>query len=618
MTDEQFDALVTRLEREQARSPAAYRRKVLALAFVGYAYIAAVLAVALFLLLGSLFIAVKAAAIGIKLAIVFGAFLWMVVRAMWVRLAPPEGREVARQEAPELFALLDQLQRELHVRARFHHVLITDDFNAAVVQTPRLGILGWHTNHLIIGLPLMKALTRQQLAAVLAHEIGHLAGGHARLGNWLYRLRLGWARLAALLQQSQPAGSFVFRPFFNRFVPYFSAVSFPLARANEYEADAAAARLTSPAAAAAALTTVNVMDAFLQARFWPDLHKKANDHARPQFSPFADMGRAMTASVDAEALRAWLSEAMARQTSVADTHPALADRLRAIGEQPRLASPAPDEAADRLLGGALTAITEEFDRRWQHAIASSWERRYVQVQADRKRLAELDARAQESSFEERLQRAYLTEEVGAGAGAALDMLRALNAENPTHVPTSFALGVRLLQRDDGTGTALVERAIEADDAAIAPGAQVLRDYYASHRRDEQARHWHQRLAARQAELYAAEAERNSVTPKDTFEQHGLASEQVEALRAQLAAVPGVRKAWLVRKRVQHLPERPHLVLGFTTTPWWRYTSAKRMRATLDRIIEGVVFPTSTAVICVEGRNVSIRRKMRRTTRSRVL
>ena len=59
----------------------------------------------------------------------------------------------------------------------------------------------------------------------------------------------------------------MFRPFFSRYVPYFSAVSFPLARANEYEADRNSARLTSPTAAAAALTTVNVLGNFLENRF---------------------------------------------------------------------------------------------------------------------------------------------------------------------------------------------------------------------------------------------------------------------------------------------------------------------------------------------------------------
>lgn len=233
------------------------------------------------------------------------------------------------------------------------------------------------------------------------------------------------------------------------------------------------------------------MGAFLQARFWPELHKKADDHARPQFSPFADMGGAPTATVEPDALKNWmaeqLSEAMERKTSVADTHPALADRLRAIGQEPQLAPPAPGQAADGLLGAALAPSTEEFDRRWQHAIAPAWERRRQQVQEDRKRLAEFAARAAELDFEERLQRAYLTEEVGAGADAALEMLRALNAENPAHAPAGLALGVRLLRRDDDAGIALIERAIEADADALAPGAEVLRDYHARHGRDDEAR-----------------------------------------------------------------------------------------------------------------------------------
>ena len=49
----------------------------------------------------------------------------------------------------------------------------------------------------------------------------------------------------AVLEASESKGSFLFMPFLNWFVPYFSAFSFPLARANEYEADAISVRLTS-------------------------------------------------------------------------------------------------------------------------------------------------------------------------------------------------------------------------------------------------------------------------------------------------------------------------------------------------------------------------------------
>ena len=201
MTEQEFEALVARLDQEARRHPAKYRLKVILLAYAGYAYVALVLLVAAGLFFATIPAAVYLKALVIKLALIFGGFFWVVAGAMWVRLEVPKGRPIANSEAPELFALIDKLRRSLGA-PRFHHVLITDDFNAAVVQIPRLGLLGWYRNTLLIGLPLMKALNRQQLAAVLAHEFGHLAGGHGRLGNWISldlpaSLRLGAARAGA-------------------------------------------------------------------------------------------------------------------------------------------------------------------------------------------------------------------------------------------------------------------------------------------------------------------------------------------------------------------------------------------------------------------------------------
>ena len=55
------------------------------------------------------------------------------------------------------------------------------------------------------------------------------------------------------LETTESKGSFLFKPFLDWFVPYFGAFSFPLARANEYEADAISVRLTSSRATAEAL-----------------------------------------------------------------------------------------------------------------------------------------------------------------------------------------------------------------------------------------------------------------------------------------------------------------------------------------------------------------------------
>src|SRR3989442_10711592 len=113
---------------------------------------------------------------------------------MWITMETPTGESLTRPMCPELFRMLDELCTRLRT-PRLHSVLLTPDFNAGVMQVPRLGLFGWYRSYLFIGLPLMKSLTAEQFQAVLAHELGHLARGHARAGNWIYRLRLIWQRL---------------------------------------------------------------------------------------------------------------------------------------------------------------------------------------------------------------------------------------------------------------------------------------------------------------------------------------------------------------------------------------------------------------------------------------
>jgi len=169
-------------------------------------------------------------------------------------------------------------------------------------------------------------------------------------------------------------------------VPYFSAYSLPLARAHEYQADALAVRLTSRRATAEALSAVSVIGSYLGECFWPILHRKADELPRPAFAPFSGMGNVIP-WIEEKSAHAWLARALARPTCAEDTHPALIDRLRAIGATPRLALPAPGQAADRLLGEARTRIAQELDRHWRKTIRPSWEKRYCEVQESRARFA---------------------------------------------------------------------------------------------------------------------------------------------------------------------------------------------------------------------------------------
>jgi hypothetical protein len=138
LSESEYEALVRRMERFAEGAPRAYRRRVLLLAGVGYLYL-------FFLVMGiAVVIAIAAVALWhvpallLKVLFVLGVLLVVVVRSLWVRLEPPKGEMVSRSEAPQLFALLDQLCARL-AAPPVHAVIVTEELNAAVTQVPRLG-----------------------------------------------------------------------------------------------------------------------------------------------------------------------------------------------------------------------------------------------------------------------------------------------------------------------------------------------------------------------------------------------------------------------------------------------------------------------------------------------
>lgn len=609
VTNEEFEALVGKLDEQAKRNPAGYATRVLLMALLGNAYLGVMLLLIAALLVAAAISVIWLKAAGAKIAFVIAVFLWLVLKALWIKLDPPEGTEVSKRDAPELFAMIEELRRKLG-SPRFHHVLITDDFNAGVIQDPRLGIFGWYRNYLRIGLPLAKALSVEQFKAVLAHEFGHLAKGHGAMSNWIYGQRLRWSRLMDALEEVESWGIVLFRPFLRWYAPYFNAYSYPLARANEFEADATSAKLVSPGVAAQALTAVNVVASYLEERYWPRIHKQADNLPQPAFAPYSSMGR-LASDMEPDSIHKWLKQALARKTTLDDTHPSLTERLDALKEKPCLALPEAGAAADRLLGGALERIAQAFDERWKDGILPSWQERHQEVQEGRKRLADLDekqASGAELSLQEAYDRARLTESFGDNRDSALEQLRALQARAPEDPVLLYSLGVRLLARDDEAGRTLLESAMQRDETEILRCCEALRDYCWRTGRKDEAHEWHRRLTERADLEQAGAKERDEVRLKDKFERHGLSDATLAQMQAQLKAIAGLRKAYFVRKRVQHFADRPCYVLGFRVGSLLRWHTKRRAAEVLARIKETVSFPGETLILNVEGDNYRFGRK----------
>ena len=125
MTREGFDVLVRKLENFSTKHPRLYIARIVGLVVLAYGYLLLILigSFVLALLMIAMVIRVPATA---KLAfiglIAFGGIFWAVLRGLWVKLTPPTGHEITREQAPELFALLDELRAALDCRP-FHKVL---------------------------------------------------------------------------------------------------------------------------------------------------------------------------------------------------------------------------------------------------------------------------------------------------------------------------------------------------------------------------------------------------------------------------------------------------------------------------------------------------------------
>jgi Zn-dependent protease with chaperone function len=555
-----FVAKLRRLLLLAQAHPTAYRYRVRAWGLLGYAGMYLPLLVAAGLLAKALWTVLAAGVweLAFFLALPFGV-VWKIQRALWVKIDPPTGRALGPAEAGPLHGLLREQTLALGAPA-VHSILLTTSYNAAAVQLPRLGLLGWPRNYVLVGLPLLQTLTPEQAAAVVAHELGHLRGGHGRFGAWVYRVHKTWAQLLGQLERNGRRS--LVRPVVGWYVRQFRAWSHPLRRVAELEADAAAARLTSPATLAEALCALRVRHAALAQLYWEPLEASvAHEPAPPPAAISQLLPVARTAHLPDEEAAVLLRQAVEADPDPFDTHPTLGERLAALGQPAAVPALPAITAAEAWLGPNLPALAQALDAEWAAARAAAWHERHTQLRAELTALTEELALRPPSPEAEAWQLAQHTE-AHQGAAEALPLYRAL-LDAPAHrVAAHFAVGRLLLAQDDAAGLPLLEEAMAAHPDHLGPGLALQLAYY--QRRGNHA-DLDEHLARQRQHAALAErmqAERQGCSPQDGVLAHGLPDADLAAVRAVLARpAHRVAQAWLLRKRLTYFAaEKPFFLL----------------------------------------------------------
>jgi Zn-dependent protease with chaperone function len=516
MNQEKFSALVDHLEEYAREHPVRYKIRVGALAAAGYIYIFAVVII-LLLLVATVLFYVRFNWLILKILWIPLVLIGVALRSLWVTFPEPEGLHLKQEDAPALFDLVREVEQAVQ-SPHVHQILLTDDFNAGVVQIPRLGIFGWQKNYLLVGLPLMQALSTDQFRAVLAHEMGHLSGAHSRFSGWIYRVRQTWIQIVTRLQMERRHGSFIFERFLNWYAPFFNAYSFVLARRQEYEADARAVELAGREHAASALINIELKGRFLAEDFWPNFYKQADRQSEPPADVFTRFVSAMKHRLPQDTARQWFLQVLALQTGYEDTHPSLADRLSAMGYQLTPAQDADyrqqllsstetdaESAAQHYLGGP---VVEQYaasrNRWWKEQVYEVWRERFKAVQKAQKTLEALREKERTESLTtaEQWELARSIAEVE-GTASALPVLRELLKIDPKHVGANFSLGQILIEQNDEAGIEYIEKAMELEKETIIPGCQAIYLFLKGHARDEEAEQYRLRAVGHYTTTQAA-------------------------------------------------------------------------------------------------------------------
>lgn len=250
-----------------------------------------------------------------------GIILWSILPRP-DRFTPP-GPRLQESEQPKLFATIREVAAATG-QAMPAEVYAVPELNAWVAQ--RGGFVGFGSRRVMgLGIPLMQALSVDELRAVLAHEFGHYHGGDTALGPWIYRTRGAIERTLIGLSRHSTV---VMKPF-EWYMGMFVRVTHAISRRQEFVADALAARAVGVQHMAGGLRRIHAAGAAWDPFWYGEYVPAVESGFRP---PLAEGFRRFLA---APAIAAALDEELGGEpgneaADPYDTHPPLGERLAAL------------------------------------------------------------------------------------------------------------------------------------------------------------------------------------------------------------------------------------------------------------------------------------------------
>lgn len=498
----------------------------------------------------------------------------MVLRALAVPPPPPVSNGILLDsgKVPALAAELERLRLACEAPA-FTAIYINSDLNASIYQTAARS--GPSKHILVLGLPLLALLTKDQAAVVIAHEYAHISRQHGHFARWAYLARQRWAALGDLHERNHRLITAPLRLFLSWYVPRMMRETLEFSRRCEMFADAQAVQVCGADLALQAEIALALRQKALSDRFWPGIFARAGSQELAQVQPFTELlgEPAESRPRDGAQAAVWLHEALCQSPDPRSTHPAFFERVASAGFDPK--APLPDRLPWRLektaatedwLGKEASGIAAQLDINWRENATQAWQDAEGGHARQHGEFANLLHRRKQQVFDERdwLFLAQLAEKFDPESPLRKEAI-AQGLQHSPDDPMLLQLEADALERngDFGGAMALWHRIGESSSASAHDAHRHLCEL-CLRAGDRAMAEYHRHVA----DKLWADQDAGRSTRADRF-PHGMDTSEVALLHGVLQPLfAHARSIWLCRDTLADRPDAPRWFLYVEAYDGW--------------------------------------------------
>ncbi|MDO4628440.1 MAG: M48 family metalloprotease [Planctomycetia bacterium] len=271
-----------------------------------------------FVIAAALFLVYYAPIAGVVLVIIPSVFCyWIVItHGPW-----DDTLYLERKKFPEVYKKVDEIAKKIKSR-KIHAIYIDNNFNACAVS--RFSMTPFRRNYLILGYPLLCALSERGLSGCLAHEMGHISYHHSFISGIFYRLLLFW--------QTPALGLLIFIViiWLKCWMRTFIFAVLPIFRQHEIDADTfCVEHLGGASIAACVVEMATKTPIFL--KYNTDMLLEMQSESWENYDLARNMQKALKENPTDEKLERIINKKIRQIPNVLDEHPSFAERLKIAG-----------------------------------------------------------------------------------------------------------------------------------------------------------------------------------------------------------------------------------------------------------------------------------------------